>query len=206
MLITASRGYAFYLPFPLVSAADPATFLSGATPSVAAYSRDGAGTWTTMAVADTPAEIGSTGIYEVVISSSETTHDQVLLKITASGAAATAFLIDTKSSRSSVWDVQRVDHSSPGSMGEAMNTLVSGSIAVDESNNTFSFTAESGLSTQDDYYVGQMLTFTDGDMAGQTRRVTDYDGSTRTFSFAAEWPSAPVAGDAFVIYGRADAS
>lgn len=63
------------------------------------------------------------------------------------------------------------------------------------------FTSDSNLSADDDFYVGASLVFTGGELNGQARDITGYDGETRTFSFQAGFPAAPAAGDAFEIRG-----
>jgi hypothetical protein len=64
------------------------------------------------------------------------------------------------------------------------------------------FIAAAGLSAVDDYYNGMALSFTNGTLAGQTRKVTDYAGATRTFTFAQAFTSAPANGATFVLLGR----
>lgn len=62
------------------------------------------------------------------------------------------------------------------------------------------------LSSSDDRYNNQFLLFTSGDLAGgPPRKITDYDGSTRTFTVSA-LPAAPAAADTFQIIGLGAAS
>ncbi len=96
MQIEAKKNTAYYLCWPMVNSTTPANFSSGLTVTVAAYYKDGIGAWTAFTPVDTPAEIGTTGIYEMDLSAAEMNHDKVLIKFTASGAAATAFMFDTR--------------------------------------------------------------------------------------------------------------
>jgi hypothetical protein len=74
------------------------------------------------------------------------------------------------------------------------------------SGTTTGFAAAAGLTTTDDFYNGSVVAFTSGSLKGLARRVTDYTGSTRTFTFAVALPSAPQASDTFIILGRIDST
>jgi hypothetical protein len=72
-----------------------------------------------------------------------------------------------------------------------------------------SFDGDSGLSAVDDYYNEQWLAFHSGTLQGIARKVTDYTGATRTFTFSgtgtaddAPFPAAPSNGDGFAIVGH----
>ena len=55
----------------------------------------------------------------------------------------------------------------------------------------------------DDHYNGAFLLFvTSGNLIGQARRVSDYDGATKTITLASALTEAPANGAAFVILGR----
>lgn len=94
MQINHKKNTAYYLSFPMVDSTSPASFATGASVTDTGYYKDGAGAWTSLAITDTVSEIGSTGVYEIDLSTSEMNHDKVLIKFTASGAADTAFLFD----------------------------------------------------------------------------------------------------------------
>lgn len=72
----------------------------------------------------------------------------------------------------------------------------------DASATTTSFIGASSLSSVDDFYNNMALTFTSGALANQTRKITDYVGATRTFTFSTAFTSAPANGSSFVILGR----
>lgn len=66
---------------------------------------------------------------------------------------------------------------------------------------TTAFATDSAqLSSTDDAYNGKTVKFLTGALAGTTRTVSDYVGSTKSFTVSA-LGSAPVAGVAFEIYG-----
>lgn len=77
------KNSAAHFSLPIRTAATPATFLTGATAADDAYYKDGAGAWTALAITDTFAEIGTTGVYEISLTAGEMNHDQVIIKVTA---------------------------------------------------------------------------------------------------------------------------
>lgn len=92
MQIAHKKNSAYYLSFPMIDSATPANFRAAATVTDAAYYKDGAGAWTSLAITDTASEIGSTGVYEIDLSAAELNHDMVMIKFTAGGCADTAVL------------------------------------------------------------------------------------------------------------------
>lgn len=96
MQIQAKKNTAYYLCWPMVNTAAPEAFLTGESVTDTAYYKDGAGAWTSLAITDTAAEIGSTGIYEIDLTASEMNHDKILIKFTSTSGADTAFLLDTR--------------------------------------------------------------------------------------------------------------
>lgn len=97
-MISHKKNTAYYLAFPMVSASSPETFLTGLTVSDEAYYKDGAGAWTSLSITDTVTEIGSSGMYEIDLTAAEMDYDKVLIKMTGSGAADSAFVFDMTTS------------------------------------------------------------------------------------------------------------
>ena len=96
MQIEHKKNTAYYLAFPMVDSAIPETFKTGVSPVDTAYSKDGAGAWTALAIAAVAAEIGTTGLYEIDLTAAELNHDQVVIKFAVAGTADTAFLMDMR--------------------------------------------------------------------------------------------------------------
>jgi hypothetical protein len=94
MQIEHKKNTLYYLAFPMVDSLAPESFKTGETVSDEAYYKDGAGAWTSLAITDTVAEIGSTGLYEVNLTAAELNHDQVIIKMTSTNSADTAFLFN----------------------------------------------------------------------------------------------------------------
>lgn len=67
---------------------------------------------------------------------------------------------------------------------------------------TTTFRGSNSLSSADDYYIGSWLAPTSGALKGQSRKITAYAGSTRTFTFDVAWPGAIANGTPFVIFGH----
>ena len=63
------------------------------------------------------------------------------------------------------------------------------------------FIGSSGLSSADDKYNGSFLGFTSGTNQGIYRKIVDYVGSTKTFTFDQAFPAAPANADTFEITG-----
>ena len=69
---------------------------------------------------------------------------------------------------------------------------------------TTSFAGGNELSNVNDFYskTNAVLAFSTGDLQGLCGLVVDYDGATRRFYFDGIWPTAPSAGDKFVLLGK----
>ena len=106
MIIANKKNSAFELTFPMVDSTTPASFKTGLSPVDTAYYKDGAGAWTPLAITDTAAEIGTTGIYEISLTAAEMNHDWVNIKFTAAGAADT--LITFKMFTNNIDDVDTI--------------------------------------------------------------------------------------------------
>ena len=87
MEITHKKNTAYYLVIPMVDSATPASFKAGLSPTDTAYSKDGSGAWTALAITDVLTEIASTGVYALSLTAAEMNHDQVLIKLSSAGAA-----------------------------------------------------------------------------------------------------------------------
>jgi hypothetical protein len=61
------------------------------------------------------------------------------------------------------------------------------------------FIGSAGLSATNSFYVGRLVCFIAGPLAGLKQPVTGYVGATRTFAFSTPFPAAPANGNAFVI-------
>ena len=93
-MIKAKKNAVYYLSFPAINSSTPESYVSGESIVDSAYYKDGVGAWTSMAIADTVSEIGSTGVYELDLSASELNHDKVLIKFTSTNMADDMVMFD----------------------------------------------------------------------------------------------------------------
>lgn len=99
-----------------------------------------------------------------------------------------------------------VEISGDATAADRAEAFFEGAIAVgtvnDASATTTSFIGSAGFSAVDDFYNGMSLVFTSGALANQVRRVNDYVGATKTFSFSVAFTSAPANGSSLIVLGR----
>jgi hypothetical protein len=124
----------------MLDSTDTTAFKSGETVTDTAYSKDGAGAWSTLAITDTFAEISSTGVYEIDLTASEMNHDQVLIKCTSTNSADSMVLFNMGNIANQVWDrvLTAATHDVATSAGRRIRQLeqaavyAEGSVWVDE--------------------------------------------------------------------------
>ena len=97
-------------------------------------------------------------------------------------------------------DIAKIDGSTDGvsSLGKGADSMLEGSCTTGST--TSSIKGTGSLSTVDDFYNDRMLLFTGGSGGRQYqgRAITDYDGSSKTFT-TDPFTSAPATGDTFLI-------
>ncbi len=102
-----------------------------------------------------------------------------------------------------VWDEATADHNSAGTYGKALRQVKEGVVSAESTVNDVSATTTSFVSAlseaTDDHYNDKVLTFIDGALAGQSRIITDYNGTTKAITFDEALTEAPGNGDGFII-------
>lgn len=58
--------------------------------------------------------------------------------------------------------------------------------------------------TTNDHYNDLFLVFTSGALLGQSRKISDYDGTTKTITLATALTDSPADNDEFIIIGRSE--
>jgi len=58
--------------------------------------------------------------------------------------------------------------------------------------------------SSDDYYVNQYIYFLSGTNTGLSRKISDYNGTSKQITIAVALPDAPADGDKFLILGRSE--
>lgn len=87
-----------------------------------------------------------------------------------------------------------IDSSNPVDIAQIISSQVTGT-----SSTASSFAGSTELSTEDGFYIGGVVTFTSGALAGQSSTVTGYTGATQTLEVVPAFSVAPNQGDAFII-------
>ncbi len=109
---------------------------------------------------------------------------------------------------SGVVDANAVQISGDSTAADKMEAFFEGAVTTgsvnDAAASTTDFDGDAGLSATDDFYNGLVLVITSGTLVGLARRITDYVGASKNFTFAAAWPSAPANSVTFIILGRID--
>jgi len=89
---------------------------------------------------------------------------------------------------------------------EAILDATPGGTVVDDNDPDPTTTAfETNLTeATNDHYNGAFVVFTSGALLGQSRKISDYDGTSKVLTVAAAFTEAPTAGDTFLILGRSE--
>jgi hypothetical protein len=95
MELHLKKNEAHEIMFGMVDSTTPESLASGVSVTDTAYYKDGAGSWTSLAITDTATEIASTGMYTIEMTAAELNHDLIMIKLTGSGAADTIVIIRT---------------------------------------------------------------------------------------------------------------
>ena len=74
----------------------------------------------------------------------------------------------------------------------------SGSVDTDGGNTSSTFKTDLTESTTD-YWKDALLLFTSGSLAGQVKKVSAYNGSTKFVTLSSAFTAAPSSGDRFVL-------
>jgi len=74
----------------------------------------------------------------------------------------------------------------------------SGAVVADGANSATTFVTNL-TSAVNDFWKDSLVVFTSGTLAGQVKKVTGYNGSTKALSFATGFTAAPGTGDLFLI-------
>lgn len=106
---------------------------------------------------------------------------------------------EQEASRAIVEDIQTDVHTANTNLDILVGALIVTQSAVnDESATTTSFDTDLTNST-DDFYKNSVLTFTSGNLNGQIRRISGYNGTTKVITLDPALTSAPADNDTFTI-------
>jgi chitodextrinase len=86
-----------------------------------------------------------------------------------------------------------------------LDAMPSGAVVDDNDPDPTTLLFETNLSeATNDHYNGAFVVFTSGALLGQSRKISDYDGTTKVLTVAAAFTDAPTAADTFIILGRSE--
>ena len=118
---------------------------------------------------------------------------------TTERASSTAERVAQAESRTKVEDVQ----TKVSNIQDNMDVLIGAMVVTQSTVNDVSATTSSFVTALtnavDNFYNNAVLTFTSGNLDGQTRRISDYDGASKTIFLSPALTSAPANADAFTI-------
>lgn len=173
------KGVPYCLVFAIRNAGTGA-LITGATAPDSEISKDGA------PFADCNGEmveIGATGVYTLTLTAAEMDADyiQVLAKTTSASAIQQHFDIRPN----------HPDYLRTGTVAAA----AAGTVTLDAS-----------ARATDDYYVGDYILIVAGTGIGQTRAITDYNGTTKVATISPNWVTTPNTTSTFVIIPASQAT
>ena len=184
MIVKHKKNTAFELVIPIVDPALPALFKAGESPTDDAYYKDGAGAWTALAITDTFAEIGSTGLYEISLTAAEMNHDWVAIKIASTNGADSCvtfkmFTNDIDSVKSKVDDVETDTQDIQGRLPAALASgrMSSDAVAISGST-TAADNVEANIGNLDAAVSTRSTVTTAQVNAEVDQALLDYDGPT----------------------------
>jgi len=139
--------------------------------------------------------IGADQIANDAITASQVADDTITSAKIKDGAITDAKIVADVSA-----NVKQVNGSTTGVQGflNAIGTVVSAQCHTGSSSTSI-VSDTSALSSTDDAYVRRNLTFTSGALANQTSVISDYVGSSKTFTVSVGYTGAPAENDTFIV-------
>lgn len=145
---------------------------------------------------------GSKAVYRYSYVTSTSTTGSYLYEVTATTSDAVGYGAANFQVKASGGDTSSLEAISEDILTN-VELLISGLIVVQSSVQDTSASAtvfKTALpSALDDFYTNGTLVFTSGDLDGLVRRISDYDGTTKTVTIDPPAPIAPGDGDSFTI-------
>jgi len=95
-----------------------------------------------------------------------------------------------------VWDEARADHTSAGTFGQTGQTIRT---ATAQAGSSLSITLDASASATDDLYNYNGIRILSGTGAGQSRQITDYNGTSKVATVGLAWAVNPASDSVFEI-------
>ena len=125
------------------------------------------------AATNAPVELGATGIYKITLTAAETNCGHLLVLVTKSGMR-------------------------PQIEAGCLDSQPAATVVADGSNSAASFVTNL-TSSVTDFWKDTLVCFTSGSLAGQVKKVTSYNGTTKALGFTSGFTAAPGTGDLFIL-------
>lgn len=166
------RGQQQTITFYAVDSASPPARKSGLSlaASDVKISKDGG---SFASATNAPAELGTTGRYSLTLTAAETNCAWLHIYVEKTGMQPQEIVGDTSD-----------------------NAVAA---VVADGTNTASAFVTNLSSSVTDFYKDALVRFTSGSLAGQVKKVTGYNGTTKALSFSAGFTAAPGTGDLFAL-------
>lgn len=102
-----------------------------------------------------------------------------------------------------VWDASASNHNTGGTYGKHLRQIKEGQVSTDGQVNDASATAGSFVTnlsnSTDEFYDDLVISFISGNLQGQSRVITGYNGTTKALTTEEPFSEAPANGDEFII-------
>ena len=102
-----------------------------------------------------------------------------------------------------IWDEAKSGHNVAGSFGKAVRQIQEGIVSDESTVNDAAATTTSFVTAlteaTDDHYNQKVITFIDGNLSGQSRVISDYNGTTKAITVDEAFTEAPANGDGFIV-------
>lgn len=156
----------------------------------------------TGSVGSVAGSVGSVVAAVTTDSASRTASKATLADLT--GVALASGQLTSANVSNAVWDVAVSGYNNAGTFGRGFRQVKEGLISGDgqaASNGTTTSFVSNLTSSVDDFYNEKTIVFTSGALAGQSRIISDYDGTTKTVTVDTREPftSAIQSGDEFIL-------
>lgn len=186
-----------YLQVDMLQIAGNATNATNVGTAGSNYSatRGLSGTALPAAAADAPGGLPISDAGGLDIDALNSNVSAILADTGTDGVAISASTINSIADQ--VWDEATADHVAAGSFGSRLSIIRSNTAQAGAST---TITLDASASATNDFYNDTQISIVSGTGAGQTRFITDYDGSTKVATVST-WAVNPSSDSVFVIWG-----
>jgi hypothetical protein len=146
------------------------------------------------------AAIDSNAITDAKIAADAITSAKIADDAIGADQLADGAITDAKITATVDSNMKKINDATTGvsAYADAITTIVQGEVAASGSSTTAIVSDTGALSSTDNFYNDRTLTFVTGSLADQAKTITDYAGSSKTFTVEA-FTGTPAEDDKFII-------